>query len=620
MTDTFHFYPTRRTALTALAAGMAGLPTGAALAKAQAQADGSGDGKKVLKVCFLIAETGFDPAQVTDIYSRTVTPHIFESLYCYDHLARPVKVVPLTADGEPEVSDDFRTFTIKLKRGIFFADDPAFKGNKRELTAADYVYAYKRYADPATKSPTWSSVDNFGMVGLRELRKDAIDNKKPFDYDREIEGLKALDRYTFQVNVEQARPRLVELMMAGADLYGAVAREVVEFYGDKIMAHPVGTGPYRLAQWRRSSFIALERSPSYREVRWDAQPAADDAAGQAIAAKLRGKRLPIVDRVEISIVEEAQPRWLSFLNRQFDYLEVPGEFAPAAMPGGQLRADLAKQGMQAQRVLMPDIVLSYFNMEDPVVGGMEPAKVALRRAICLGVDVEREIRLTRRGLGIPAQSIVVPHNTGYDPKFKSESGEYSVPRAKALLDLFGYTDKNNDGWREQPDGSPLELVYATSPDQTSRQLNEEWRRNMHALGIRIRFAAAKWPENLKAARAGKLMMWGVGSLAASSDGWQNLQRLYGPQAGQQNLARFKHAEFDTIYRRMSEIPDGPERLALFDRAKRISVAFAPYKFHCHRFRVDAQYPWLTGWRRPLFWQEWYHMVDVDMGMRAASEA
>jgi ABC-type transport system substrate-binding protein len=618
--DPTSFDPGRREALATLGAGLAALPAGAALAKADGGHGANGDGKKVLRVCFLIAETGFDPAQISDIYSRTITPHIFEALYRYDHLARPIKIVPQTADGEPVVSDDFRTFTVKIQRGIFFADDEAFKGQKRELTAADYVYSYKRFADPATKSPGWSTLSSWGILGLNELRKDAIDNKKPFDYDREIEGLRALDRYTLQVKVATPRPRHVETMMAGSDLYGAVAREVVEFYGDKIMAHPVGTGPYRLAQWRRSSFIALERNPTFREMRWEAHPAADDLDGQAIAKKLRGKRLPIVDRVEISIVEEAQPRWLSFRNRQFDYLEVPGEFVPVAMPGGKPAGDLARAGIQMQRVLVPDIVLSYFNMEDPVVGGMEPAKVALRRAICLGVDTEREIRLTRRGLGIPAQSIVVPHNSGYDPKFRSESGEYSVSRAKALLDLFGYTDKNSDGWREQPDGSPLELVYATSPDQTSRQLNEEWRRNMHALGIRIRFAPAKWPENLKSARAGKLMMWGVGSLAASSDGHQNLQRLYGPQGGQQNLARFKHAEFDKVYERIAEIPDGPERLALFDRAKRIGVAFAPYKFHCHRFRVDAQYPWLTGWRRPLFWQEWYHMVDVDMGMRAGADA
>jgi ABC-type transport system substrate-binding protein len=610
------FDPGRRTALATLAAGgLTALPAGAALAKAQ---ESDADGKKVLRVCFQIAETGFDPVQLSDIYSRTITAHIFESPYVYDHLARPVKLVPCTAEGDPVVSDDFRTFTVRLRPGIFFADDPAFGGKKRELVAQDYVYSFKRYADPATKSPGWSTVDNIGILGLADLRREAVEGKKPFDYDREIEGLRALDRYTLQVKVAEPRPRLAETMFAASDIYGAVAREVVETYGDKIMAHPVGTGPFRLAQWRRSSLIALERNPGYREVRWEASPAPDDAEGQAIAKKLRGKKLPIVDRVEISIIEEAQPRWLSFLNKQIDYVEVPGEFVPNVMPGGRLRGDLANQGVQAQRVLVPDIVLTYFNMEDPVVGGMEPHKVALRRAICLGVDVEREIRLTRRGLGIPAQSIVVPHTSGYDPKFRSESGEYSVPRAKALLDLFGYTRKNGERWRSQPDGSPLKIVRATSPDQTSRQLDEEWRRNMNALDIQIEFAPAKWPENLKSARAGKLMTWGVASLAANSDGQQSFQRLYGPQGGQQNLSRFKHAEFDDIYRRMSSLPDGPERNALFERGKRIGVAFAPYKYHCHRFRCDVQQPWLTGWKRPLFWQEWYHMVDVDMGLRAAA--
>jgi ABC-type transport system substrate-binding protein len=149
-------------------------------------------------------------------------------------------------------------------------------------------------------------------------------------------------------------------------------------------------------------------------------------------------------------------------------------------------------------------------MENPVVGGTEPHKVALRRAISLAVDVEKEIRLVRRGQAIPAQSPIAPETFGYDPAFKSEMSEFSRARAKALLDMHGYVDKNGDGWRDQPDGSPLLLEYATQSDQQSRQLVEQWLKNMNAIGIRIEFKIAKWPENLKSSRAGKLMMWGVG--------------------------------------------------------------------------------------------------------------
>ena len=126
--------------------------------------------KKVLRYAFRIAETGFDPAQINDLYSRTVTPHIFEGLYQYDHLARPPKVRPLTALGMPEFSADFTTWTVKIQPGIFFADDPAFKGQKRELVAEDYVYAFKRFADPVVNSPAWTWMADFEYLGLFELK------------------------------------------------------------------------------------------------------------------------------------------------------------------------------------------------------------------------------------------------------------------------------------------------------------------------------------------------------------------------------------------------------------------------------------------------------------------
>ncbi|MBC7939177.1 MAG: bicyclomycin resistance protein [Chitinophagaceae bacterium] len=570
-------------------------------------------GQRVLKYAFQVAETGFDPAQLVDIYSRTITAHIFEGLFSYDHLARPPRYVPLVAEGLPEVTEQFRVWTLKVRPGIFFTDDPAFKGKKRELVAEDFVYSFKRFADPVNKSPAWATVEENRLIGLAALRKKAVDQKKAFDYDTPVEGLRALDRYTVQFKLEESRPRFME-MLAGTDLFGAVAREVVQLYGDRIAEHPVGTGPFKLGTWRRSSQIVLERNPDYRERLWHAEPAADDAAGQAIAARLKGRRLPLIDRVEISIIEESQPRWLSFLNGQANFLErLPGDFVNVAMPGGTVAPNLAKRGITGQRVLTTDVVMTYFNMEDPVIGGYTPEKVALRRAMSLGVDLDREIRVVRRGMGIPAQSPLIPFTTGYDPKFKSENSDYSPARAKALLDLYGYVDKNGDGWREMPDGSPLVLQAATQPDQVSRQLNELWQKNMNAIGLNIVFKPAKWPENLKAARAGKLQMWGVASSAAGGDGLGILERYYSPSAGQGNLARFNLPAFDRLYEQLNLMPDGPEREALFHRAKRLAVAYAPYKLHCHRFVADMMYAGVAGYRRPAYWLEWWHMVDVEPG-------
>ena len=592
-----------------LACGL--LATAAASAQAPQATPAAAAPKKVLRYAFLVAETSLDPAKINDLYSRTLTPHIFEALYQYDPLARPIKVKPLTADGEPQHTEDYRTWTVKVRPGIYFADDPAFKGKKRELVAQDFVYTYKRFADPANKSPAWGGLENENFIGLNELRQDAITTKKPFDYDRVIEGVRTLDKYTLQFKVRDPRPRFAE-GLAGSDLFGAVAREVVEFYGEQIDAHPVGTGPFKLAQWRRSSFIAFDRNPDYRERYYDAEPAADDAEGQALLARFKGRRLPMLDRVEVSIIEQGQPRWLSFVNGEADFIEkVEPTYIATAMPGGKVAPNLAKRGIRGYQQVEPGATLMLFNMENPVVGGYTPEKVALRRAIGLAYDTPREVSLVRNSQATVAQSPNLPFTSGYDPKFKSEMSDHDPARAKALLDLYGYRDRDGDGWRELPDGSPLVIEMNGQSDALSRSLDELVVKSLTAVGVRVKIRIAQWPENLKAARTGKYMFWSVGGSAAGSDGQGALARYDSRQIGGQNMARFKRPEFDKLYDRMQQIPDGPERNELFDEAKRMAVAWMPYKYRVNRLLTDMSYPWLIGYRRVIFWQDWWQYVDID---------
>ncbi len=194
---------------------------------------------------------------------------------------------------------------------------------------------------------------------------------------------------------------------------------------------------------------------------------------------------------------------------------------------------------------------------------------------------------------IPAQSQIVPFTTGYDPAFKSEMGEFDRGRARALLDLYGYVDRDHDGWREQPDGSPLTLVIANESDQASHLLGELWQHNLDALGLRVRFSIGQWPENLKASRAGKLMIWNLANQATQPNGQGTLEYLYGPSAGNFNLARFRSKDFDAVYDRLLVLPDGPERDALFLEAKRIAVAWMPYKVHGHRIVTDMSWPQMS---------------------------
>ena len=575
------------------------------------------DAPRVLRYAFPVAETGFDPAQISDLYSRTVIAGIIEAPLVFDFLARPFKMKPNTLVAMPQISEDFRTFTFQLKPGIHFADDPAFKGARRELVAQDYVYSLKRHYDPRWNSPNLYRLEAVKILGLSELRQQVLKDKQPFPYDREVEGLRALDRYTFQVKLAEPAPRFHQEVLTDAANFGALAREVVEFYGDKIMEHPVGTGPFVLAEWRRSSRIVLARNPNYREVLYDEEAPADDPRSQAIAAQLKGRRLPMLDRVEIAIIEEAQPRWLSFLNGQTDLMErLPNEFAPVAAPNDKLAPNLAKRGITMDRSPLVDITLAaLFNQDNPVVGGYTPQKVALRRAIALAYDSDKEIRLVRKSQAVPAQTAIAPLTFGYNPALKTTMSDHDPARARALLDMYGYLDRDGDGWRELPDGKPLLLEYATQPDQSSRQLAELWEKSMKAVGLRIVFKVAKWPENLKASRTGKLMMWGVAWSASTPDGETFLALAYGPNKGGANHARFDLPAFNTLFARQGTLPDGPERAQVMEEASKLMVAYVPYKLSTHRIVTDLMQPWVIGFRRNPFVREFYKYLDVEPAVR-----
>src|SRR6187401_3520939 len=166
-------------------------------------AGGACAGPKVLRYAFEIAETSFDPHRIADVYSNIVNQAMFEPPLTYDYLARPAKLKPNVATAMPEVSADGLTYTLRIRPGIYFADDPAFKGKKRELVAADYVYSLKRVLNPKLRATQLGEIEPY-VVGAEEAvaraRKD-----NTFDYDAPIEGIRLIDRYTFQVRIKSAQ-------------------------------------------------------------------------------------------------------------------------------------------------------------------------------------------------------------------------------------------------------------------------------------------------------------------------------------------------------------------------------------------------------------------------------
>ena len=574
--------------------------------------------EKVFRYALEVAETGFDPYELSDLYSSIMVSNMFDTPLTYDYLARPIRLVPNTLEAMPEVTEGGTLYTMRVRPGIHFADDPAFKGARRELVAEDYVYSLKRLFDPRKRSPNLYQLEGW-IVGMDEILARARKANR-MDYDDVAEGLRALDRYTFQVRLKQPNYNFL-YYLAYCNVFCAMAREVDEFYGDKVAEHPVGTGPFRLSYWKRSSKMVFERNPNYRRDVYEPQPAADDPAGQAIATRLRGRTLPMLDKVEVYVVEEQQPRYLAFLNSEHDFLErLPAEFASIAIPGNELSADLRRRGIRMDQVPGMELTYSYFAMKDPVVGGYEPEKVALRRAIVLGPDVGAEVRIARKNQAIAAQSPIGPGAAGYDPDFRSDATEYNPAKAKALLDMFGYVDCDGDGWRDLPrkPGEPcraLRIEYASAPTAAQKPLDENWKKNMDAIGIDMSFKKAKWPDLLKESKAGKLQMWGLGWSAATPDADAFFVMLYGPNGGQANHSRFDVAEFNRYYEQSKRMPHGPERNAVYREMNRLFLVYAPWRLGTHRIYTDMWHPWMDGFKRHPVMRSWWKFVDIDLERR-----
>ena len=576
---------------------------------------GTACAEKVLKYAFEVAETSFDPHRVSDVYSSIVNRAIFDSPLTYDYLAVPAKLRPNTSAGMPEVSADFKTYTFHIKPGIYFTDDEVFGGRKRELVAADYIYSMKRLLDPKVRAALIAEIEPF-VLGAEEAAKKARKENK-FDYDAPIEGLKVLDRYTFQVKINQ--PLYVFIYnFADCRFACAVAREMVEKYGEDFGSHPVGTGPFKLAFWKRSSKMVFEKNPGYREDYWDAEVPPNDPRAAEFAA-LKGKRLPLVDRVEVSVIEENQPRWLSFLNEEMDLIFlVPEEFAYQAFPNNKLAKNLERRGIRMEQLPALDVTYSYFNMEDPVVGGYTPEKVALRRAINLSYKVKDEIAILRKGQAIPAEGPWAPGVAGWDPDFHTTANEYNPAKAKALLDMFGYVDRDGDGYREMPDGKPLTIYRYSTPTSRDQQFDELWKRGMDDIGIRLEILRAKWPDILKSARQGKVQFWQLGGTASAPDADTWLNSLWGKNP-ENNLSRFKLPAFDALYEKAHTMPDSPERTKMYEEMAKLVVAYAPWRINTNRIRTDMWYPQVAGYRRhPIISYNTWKFVDVDNAKRGSA--
>ena len=551
----------------------------------------SSHAEKVLRLFLTGGESGLDPATASDLSSLSLNENIFDALLRYDYLARPVKLQANTA-ALPLIDAQQLNYTFRLRPGIWFSPDPAFKGQRRELIAQDYVYSIKRLYDPVLKSP-WLFMFEGKLSGDGALRMSARNGK--FDIDTPIDGLQVVDRYTLRIRLQAPEPNLLFYLATGAT--AAVAREVVEAYPQQAGNHPVGTGPFRVGLWQRSHQIQLLANPDYH-------------GSESTAQASTRQRLPRVDKIDIKIMEEAQARVLSFLNGEFDYLEqLPPALNHLVLQDDQLRPKLRE--LQLHRFVPLQTYYMWMNMEDPVLGGFALEKIALRRAIAMSYHRTEDLRVQEQGLAVAAESPLPPGVIGFNPKYRGPQA-YNPALACALLDRFGYTKRDADGFRRLPNGQNLTLTMHTLATTEGRLRDEVWRKSLSEIGLRVVFKGDKKSEIIKSSRLGRVQMFETNWIADFPDGENFLQLLYGPNRGRANYARFNLPAFDQRYERARKLPPGPERQRLYDEMAQLVHVYAPWVLRMHPVSLDLVQPWVKNYlRHPVELTNWRYL-DVDL--------
>jgi ABC-type transport system substrate-binding protein len=522
---------------------------------------------KTLRLQMLADVESLDPARAGSLSSLNTIAPLYHQLLTYDYLARPIRMIPYAAEALPQVSADGRTYTLRVRPGLLFAPHPAFGGKPRELVAQDFVYSVQRIADPASISMSFAQFEGL-IEGLDDLVAAARREKRGLDYSAPIAGLKALDARTLQIRLTRPDPTFIYgLAYAG---WSAVPREVVEAEGAEFARRPIGSGPYVAARFQPGTRLSLVRNPSFKRLPWSAF-APNAKPDDPVLRAMRSVSVPAVDRIEMTRIPEPSTAVLALQKGEIDFIAFVDP--PVAFDGTELKPALKAAGIVPARARAQGFLLLMFNMTDPVVGGFEPAKVALRRAIAMSFDDAEWMRVFDQGLGYAQQHLIGPDIVGYDPAYRNPNA-FDPATANALLDRFGYR-RGADGVRTAPDGSPLAIRMIISTSSVGRRVAEFMKRGFDRVGVRVEFDTMPPGDRLKQMFNCKHQLTTMDFGGGAPDGVSAMENFYGKHIGTVNLSCYQYADYDATFEALRVMRAGPERAPLFRKLTSMLDAHAP---------------------------------------------
>ena len=517
-----------------------------------------------------------DPAEVGDTLSGAIVGQFYECLYNYEYAKQPYTLMPEVAQSLPETSKDGLTMTIKIRPGIRFYDPEkiVFPGDGigPEITAADVIYSFKRIADFNTASPVYSAGFQGTLVGLDDwwaYTKAAGPDK--IDWDKPVAGMEVVDPHTVRFHFTQPSPQFKYSL--AQESTGIVCRKVVERWKTKFRAHPVGTGPYAVAENLREQRIVLVANPAYR-----GKPDMDGTI--ALPAD---QKMPYIKRLQLEYFDEPLPVWMLFNQGLFDIGGIPKDSFSSAISAttGELTPKMSAKGIVLRKTVQSTTEFLGFNMQDPILGKNKP----LRQAMSMAFDRKSYIELFTNGRGTPAIGPIPPGFTTYDENRINPNTQFDLTKARALMKE---AEKINGG------PIPTLTILMREADTTSRQMAEFFSSQMAQIGVTLvpEFRDfARWNQMIDARQA---QVFDGGWQADYPDEQNFLQLYYGkyaPPGGVNNTA-YVNPQFDALYEKAMVMDESPQRTELYRQMEQIVEDDCPMLLEYYPIQYTLSYDWL----------------------------
>lgn len=558
----------------------------------------------------------FDPTVSYNTGDGVIMDQIYPSYYRFHYLKRPAPLELNMGASEPEIKKlpkGYEDWTFHLRHDIVFQNDPCFPGGKgRQVTAKDFVYAFKRMADPALECPVSSWVSD-KILGFDAYSK-AFEKDKGKNYDKEIPGveLDPKDPYAFTVHLNTSYPQMRYLM--AMHFITAIPREAVEKYGDDAFgtSHLVGCGAYRVEEYIPGQRLVLTRNENNH---FEHYPTEKDPNDPPEMLQDAGKPLPVTEKVVYTHNTEPLSAYNLF---QQGYLDTAGaSFASIqVMPAAAaLTPEMKAKGVVLHKGVQSAIDDLAFNMKDPVFGGYSEKQRKLRQAISLSLDANAYVDIIDQGMGQTAEFILPPGVDGYDPTYRNPYRRYdpSLKRAKELLKEAGYENGIDPKTHER-----LTLKFdnfATTP--ALRQMVRLFINQIQALGIRVDSRESDYTTFTAHVKAGEYQFLFSNWVADYPDSENFLMLNYGPNASPgPNDSNYNNPEYNRLYEQTRTMVPGPDREALIRKMRDISVEDCPRIYLTHMESRALVQPWIRNQKVVALGNEVHQYYGVDPAKRA----